>query len=208
MLERDNLGSMDWPSTGSSLLPTDGNARRDEVLERPESLHSGFSCSEVPKTIADPAFPGHVVSDEDPETWLLNTTPNAPPSPITSEHRVDISLTLESEEVTHSARQDCGSVTNASMSLTSRDHVSERPFHLPPPPRITNLALPVFPRIALPRFSLPPAGINKMLEHQLASSVSRNDYDDTEIGSAAPDHLVSLLSSAQNGEIQSGNVSQ
>ncbi len=42
----------------------------------------------------------------------------------TGEHQVDILVTLEREEVTDSSRQDC----SRSMSLASRDHVTEPPF--------------------------------------------------------------------------------
>jgi hypothetical protein len=187
--ERNSLGSMDWPPIGSSLLPADGNARHDELLEKRKSLDS-----EVAKTIADLPFPGLAVSEDDPETWLLNNTPDAPPI----------------WTVTRSSRQDCSSVTNSSTSLASRDHVPERPLHLRPPPRIADRAFPVFPRITLPPLSLPPVGIHKMLERHIPSSVPRNDYGDTEIGSAAPDPLlVSLLSSTQSGKFHStGNVSQ
>jgi hypothetical protein len=53
--ERNRLGLMDWPPIGSSLLPTDRNARRGELLGKRKSLDSS-SSSEVVKTIADPAL--------------------------------------------------------------------------------------------------------------------------------------------------------
>jgi hypothetical protein len=209
---------MDWPPIGSSLLPAGGNARKDEVLEKRKSLDSGFFFCEVVSTIADPAFPGPVVSDDDPENRLSNNTSDAPriwtlasPPLLTrfiSERRVDISLTLGNEEVAPSSRQDCSRVTDASTSLASLDHVSERAPQLPSPPRFSDFALPVFPRITLPPISLPPTGIHNLLGRHIASSVPRNDHGETEIGSAAPDPVfVDLLSNARNGYFRStGNV--
>jgi hypothetical protein len=146
-----------------------------------------------------------VVSDDDRRSWGLSQrshTPDAPPiwtpsspqlpAPPTSERHVDIPVTLEREEATHSSRQDC-------MSSASGDNVSE-----PPSSQIVDLPLPVIPRITLPRFSLSHSGIHKMLECRLASSESGNDNGNTEFGSAAPDPLLDgLLSSAQNGEFHS-----
>jgi hypothetical protein len=95
-----------------------------EGLERHTSLDrdSGSSCAEVAKTVADPTFPGLVVSDDDRKSWGLSQrshapdaapiwTPSSPPLPAlpTSERHVDIPLTLEREEVTHSSPQDCAS---------------------------------------------------------------------------------------------------
>jgi hypothetical protein len=126
---------------------------------------------------------------------------------LTSDRRVDISLTLGSKEVAPSSRQGCTRVTRAdiSTSLAARDHVSSRPSHLPSPPRISDFALPIFPRITLPPISLP---FFNTLERHIAPFIPRHDSDKgaTEIGSAAPDSVfVSLMSNAQNGE--SGNVS-
>jgi hypothetical protein len=163
-----------------------------EVLERHRhrslDCDSGSSCAEVFKTVADHAFLGPVVSDDDREPWGLserNHTPDSPP--------------IWTPSSPHSSRQDCSSVANTSMSLACRDHVSE-----PPSPRIVDLPLPVFPRIDLPRFSLSPLGIRKVLESPLPSSEPGNDHSNTEVGSAAPEPLLDgLLSSAQNGEFHS-----
>ncbi len=164
-----------------------------EVLERHTSLDSGNSGAEVAKTVADPTFPGPVVSDDDPECWILserNQTSDVPPicppsspSPLAlpiSERHVDIPVTPERRH-------------------SSRDHVSSS--------RIVDLPLPVFPRITLPLFSLPPSGIHKTLKQHLASSVTDTV---TEVGSAAPDPLLDgVLSSAQNGGSHStGNRSE
>jgi hypothetical protein len=131
---------------------------------------------------------------------------------LIGERLVDISLTLGSKEVAPSSQQDRTRVTrtNISTSLAARDHAfNRRPPHLPSPPRISDFALPVFPRITLPPISLPFLGINNTLEPHIAPSVPRHDNDKgaTEIGSAASSDsvFVSLLSNAQNGE--SGNVS-
>jgi len=137
-----------------------------EVLERHTSVNrdGGSSCAEVARTVADPTFPVSVVSDGDRN---LGVCPNeiipskhrqvghhasSPQLPVllTSERRVDIPVTMEREEVTHSL-------------LASRDHLSE-----PPSSRIVDLPLPVLPRITLPRFSFSPSGIDKMLECRLA----------------------------------------
>ena len=55
-----------------------------EVLERHMSLDhdSGSSCAEVAKTVADPTFPGPMVSDDDRRSRGLSQrdhTPDAPP---------------------------------------------------------------------------------------------------------------------------------
>ena len=160
-----------------------------EVLERHMSLDrdSESFCAEVAKAVADPTFPGPVVSDDDRKSWDLfqrNHTTDAPPIwtlpsprlPATRERRVDIPVMLEREEVTHS-------------SLASRDHVSEPSLHLASS-RIVELPLPVFPGVNLARFSLSPLGIDKMLERRLASSEPGNDCSNTEVGSAAPDPLL------------------
>jgi hypothetical protein len=169
-----------------------------EVLERHTSVgrDSGSSGAEVAKTVADPTFPGPVVSDDDRKCWDLFQRSHTPP-PIwtlsspqlpalpTSKRRVDIPVTPEREEATYSL-------------LASLDHVSE-PHHLASSSRIIDLPLPVFPRISLPRLSLSPSGIDKMLERRLASSARNKN-----IGSAAPDPLLGgLLSSAQDGEFHS-----
>jgi hypothetical protein len=172
-----------------------------EVLERHALLDrdSVSSCAEVAKTVADPTFPGRVVSDDDRKFWgkpQRNHT-DAPPiwtlsSPRvralpTRERRVDIPVTLECEEVTH-------------LSLAS---LSEPPPHLASSSRI-DLPLPVFPQITLPRFSLSPSCIQKMFERQSESSEPGNDHSNAEVGSAAPDPLLDdLLSGAQNGEFHS-----
>jgi len=171
------------------------------VLERHTSLDrdSESSFAEVAKTVVDRTFPGPVVPDDDRKSWgssQRNHTPDAPPiwtlpSPRfpalpTRGRRVDVPVTLEREEVTHA-------------SLASRNHAPE-----PPPSRIIDLPLPVFSRITLPRFSLSPSGIDKMLERRLASSEPGNDHINPEVGSADPDpFLDDLLSSAQNGEFHS-----
>jgi hypothetical protein len=117
---------------------------------------------------------------------------------VSSEHHVGIPVTLEREEVIHSPGQDC-------MNLASQEHVSEPP-HLASSSRssqIVDLPLLVFPRIALPRFSLSPSGIDKMFEGRSASSEPGNDRNNTEVGNA-PDPLPDgLLSIAQNGEFHS-----
>jgi hypothetical protein len=189
--ERDSFGSMDWPPIGSSLLPTEGNARRDKnkVLERRKSPDSGFSCAEV----ADPSFPD-VVSDDDPKAcntldappiWTQASPPSSPL--LTSERQVDISLTPECQEA-RSSRQDRSSVTGTSTSVVSRHDVFERP-----------------PRITLPSISTPPARIHKVQSRLLTSPIPRIDYGDTEIGCAAP--LVSLSNSAQDrGTHSAGSV--
>jgi hypothetical protein len=53
----------------------------DEVLERhmPLDRDSGSSCAEVAKTVADPTFPGPVVSDNDRRSGGLSHTPDTPP---------------------------------------------------------------------------------------------------------------------------------
>jgi len=113
-----------------------------EVLERHKSLaidgDSESSCAAVAKTVADPTFqdpwyPTTIASinwaNETSETTprctpnLGTVLPSVASFP-TSEHQVDIPVTLEREEVTHSSRQDC----SRSMSLASRDHVTEPPF--------------------------------------------------------------------------------
>src|SRR6267154_5534252 len=56
------------------------------------------SCAEVAKTVADPTFPGPVVSDNYRKSWGLsqrNHTPDAPPNWTPSPP--------------HSSRQDCAS---------------------------------------------------------------------------------------------------
>jgi hypothetical protein len=183
---------------GKALLSPIKELDEVEILEKHTSLDrdSGSSWAEVAKTVADPTFPGSVVSDDDRKFWGLsqrNHTRDAPPiwtlsSPKfpalpTSRRRVDIPVRLEREDVTHS-------------SLASRDHVSE-----PPLPRIDDLPLPAFSRITLPRFSLSPLGIHNMLEHRLAPSEPGVDCSKMEVGSSvAPDPPDDLLSSAQNGE--------
>ena len=115
------------------------------------------------------------------------------PALPTSECHVGVPVTPEREEETHT-------------SLASPDHASIAP-HLVSSSRssqIVDLPLPVFARITLPRFSLSPSGIDKMLERQLASSERGNDHNNTEVGHAAPDRLPDgLLSIAQNGEFYS-----
>ena len=157
-----------------------------EVLERHTSLDrdSGSSNTEVrvAKTVADLTFPGPVVSDDCRKSWSLsqrNHTSDAPPIWILSsprfpvlptgkrERQVDIPVTPRRKEVKHS-------------SLASPDHVPE-------PPRIV---VPAFPRITLPRFSLSPSGIDKVLGRRLAMSEPGNNLGNTEVGSAAPDPLL------------------
>ena len=97
-----------------------------------------------------------------------------PPSPHLSALQVDIPMTPQRDQVTLSSS------------------------------RIFDLPLPVFPRITLPPFSLPPSDIHKMLGRHLASSEARNDCSATETGSAAPDPPL-----AKNGEFHStGNHSK
>ena len=191
-----------------------------EVLERHTSLDrdSRSSCAKVAKIIADTTFPGSMVFGDDRKSWDLsqiNQILDAPPiwtlpSPRlpafpTGGRRMGIPMTLGREEVTQSPRQDCSSVADTSMSLASRNHVSEPP-HLASSSRTTELPLPVFPRITLPPFSLSPTGIDKMLKCQLASSKLGSGHSDMEVSSAAPDPsplLDGLLSNAQNGEFHS-----
>ena len=147
-----------------------------------------------------------MVSDDDHKSWgspQRKHTPDAPPiwtpsSPQlpalpTSERHVGIPVTPECEE-------------EMDPSLASRDYASKAPHFVPSSrsSQIVDLPLPVFARITLPRFSLSPSGIDKMLERQLASSEPGNDRNDTEFGHAAPDRLPDgLLSIAQNGEFYS-----
>ena len=191
------------------------------VLERHTTFDhdSGYSCAEVAKTFADPTFPGPMVSGDDRSSWGLSqrdhtadappiwtpSSPQLPAFPI-SDLQVDTPVTPEREEVTRNVKRNIFDqllyvtwLTHS--SLDSRDHVSE-----PPSSRIVDLPLPVFPRITLPRFSLSPSGIHKVLERPSwsASSEPGNDHRSTEVGGAAPDTLLDgLLSSAQNGEFYS-----
>jgi hypothetical protein len=174
-----------------------------EVLERHTSLDrdSVSSCAEVAKT----TFSGCLVSDDDRRFWGLSQrgcTPDAPPiwtlpsprSPAvpTSKRRVYIAVTLEREEVTH-------------LSLASL-RLSEPPPHLASSSRI-DPPLPVFPQIILPRFSLSPSGIRKVLERRFASSETRNGQSNVEVGSAAPDPpLDGFPGSVQNGEFRSTGI--
>jgi hypothetical protein len=173
------------------------------VLERHTSLDrdSGSSNTEVrvAKTVADPTFPGLVVSDDDRKTWgpclsQRNPTPDAPPIWIPSfpqlptlptSLQVDIPVTPERRKKIH-------------WLLASPDHVPERPSYRIDP-------LPIFARITLPRFSLSPSGIHKVFDPRLASSEPGSDQSNKEVGNAAPDLLLDglLVSSAQNGEINS-----
>ena len=120
-----------------------------------------------------------MVSDDDRKFWGLserNHTPDAPPIWTLSSPRfrplgrqVDIPLTPQREAIiTHS-------------SPASRDRVPELA-----PPRIVDLPLPVLPRITLPRFSLSPSGIHKVLERRFASSGPGNDQSNAQVGSASP----------------------
>jgi hypothetical protein len=157
-----------------------------EALERYTSLDrdSGSSWAESGKTVTDLTFLGPVVSDDDRKFCGLsqrNHTPDAPP--------------IWTPSSSHSSLQDC-SVNNTSMSLASRDQVSQ-----PPSSRIVDLP---FPRVTLSRFSLSPSCFHKTLERQLASSESGNDHSDAEVCSAAPNPLLDgLPSRAQNGEFHS-----
>jgi hypothetical protein len=89
-----------------------------EVLERHTSLDhdSGFSCTEVAKTVADPTFPGPMVSNDDRRSWDLsqrNHTPDAPPiwtPSSSSERHVDIPFTLEREEASQESQDICRAV--------------------------------------------------------------------------------------------------
>jgi hypothetical protein len=109
----------------------------------------------------DPCAPGPVYSRS-------SYTPDAPPisRPLSgfpaSVRRVNVSLTLDREEVTCSLRQDCVSVANAPTSLASSSWgVPIRPPHLLPP--------------------LPIIG--------LTSSTPRNNHGDSVIDSLAPTRL-------------------
>lgn len=176
-----------------------------EVLERHTSLDrdSVFSCVEVAKTVADPTLSGRMASDGDhrfgglsqrgctndaPPVWTL-PSPLSPVIP-TSKRQVNIPVTLEREEVTHS-------------SLAS---LSEPPLDLASSSRI-DLPLRVIPQIALPRFSLSPSGIHKVPGRRLASSEPGSDKNNTEVGSAAPDpHLHGFPSRVQNGGFHSTGI--
>ena len=108
--------------------------------------------------VADPAFPGPVISDD--------------------------------AEVTQSSQHD-SSVSDASMAS----------LNLPPLPRIFDLPMPVFPRIALPPLVFPS-------ERHPTSSIPRNDYGDTEICGAVLDpFLARLLSSARGDRRRHGGRS-
>jgi hypothetical protein len=114
---------------------------------------------EVAKTVADPTF-------QDP--WYpttiarLGVCPNEATTPMHRQFGLHPPLSYR------------GRTTNTSTNLPSWDHVSE-----PPSSRIVDLTLPVFPRITLPRFSVSPSGIGKMLERRLASSEHGNDRSNT-----------------------------
>ena len=49
LLEGGSFGSMDWPPIGSSLLPEEGNVRKDEdkVLKRSKSLDRSFGVAKT-----------------------------------------------------------------------------------------------------------------------------------------------------------------
>jgi hypothetical protein len=154
-----------------------------ETLDR----DSGSSCTEVAETVADNTFPG-----PDRKTCGLSqkiNIPDASPNWIlssprfralrTSKRHFDIPVTPQREPA-------------------SRDHVSEQQSFT------GNLALPVFPRITLPRFSFSPSDIRKAFEHRLPSSELGNDKSNTEVGSAAPDPVLDdLPGSTQSGELHS-----
>ena len=102
--------------------------------------------------IADRVFPGSVTSDVDRESpfcapvWTQDSPPSlAPPA---DERRVEVSLRLDYEEE-HSSQQDCSIASGAS---------TEASLQLPSPPRIFDLASPVFPRISFPPLSFPHDG--------------------------------------------------
>ena len=149
---KENGNDLD-PSVSEGITVADQGIDEVEVLERHTSLDrdSGSFFTEVAKTVADPTFPGPVVSDDDHKRWGLSQRSHTPPPfwtpsfPQLHEHHVDVPVTPKREEVTHSL-------------VVSRDHVSE-PLHLASSSRIIDLPLPVFPRISLPRLSLSPSGI-------------------------------------------------
>lgn len=91
-------------------------------------------------------------------------------------------LISDDAEVTQSSQHD-SSVSDASMAS----------LHLPPLPRIFDLPMPVFPRIALPPLVFPS-------ERHPASSIPRNDYGDTKIGGAVPDPFLARLLSSARGD--------
>ena len=93
-----------------------------EAMKRDASLDrdSGSSCAEDGRAVADPTFPGPVVSDDGRKSWGLSQrnhnsdsppiwTPSPLPALPTIERHVGIPLTLE-REVTHSSRQDRASL--------------------------------------------------------------------------------------------------
>jgi hypothetical protein len=163
---------------------------------------SGSSCAEVAKTVADLTFPGLVLSDDDRKSSHRNDSPDAVPiwtlsshqmpTLPTSERQVDISLTLEHEEVTHSSQQDCNS--------SSRDHLFE-----PPSSRIIDL-LPIFPRINSPRSSLSPSGFHRILEHRLASSKPGNDHASVRVGNVSKPKSIDAERATSSSRIALGSL--
>lgn len=191
-----------------------------EAPERHTSLDrdSGSSCADFVETVADPTFPGPLVSDDDPRSLGLSqrdhttfdtppiSTPSSPHLPVfpISHLQVGHPVTPQREKVTRNEKRNtfgqlrCVTWLTHS-SLDSRD-VPEPPFRI----NIVDLPLPVLPRMALPRFSLSPSGIHKLLGRRSASSEPGNDRGNTEVGGAALDTLLDgLLGSVQSGDFRS-----
>jgi hypothetical protein len=192
--ERNGIGSVDWPPTGSTLFPEDGNAEQDDV--QVSTCHTRLWVSDLPKVdekigdsvvrartllspvqeiasdrsvIASSTTPSH----DDPETQPVSVPASAPflPPPA-CDRPVDPSFA-------------------AGQSTTSLN--IGRPFLFPPRLDIPHIPPPVLPKFTLPpRFSiteLRPTAIKELFERRNAPSLPPYDDGDVLMGSIPPDSL-------------------
>jgi hypothetical protein len=83
------------------------------------------------------------------------------------------------------------------VSDDDRRGLSQR-NHTPSPPQL--------PRITLPRFSLSPLGIDKMLERRLASSEPGNDHSKSEVGSGSRHKSIDVEAGTSSSRIALGSL--